>query len=434
VRIAVICPDAYTAWQFHRALLLALHDHGHEVTVIAAPLREEDVGHLRQAGLKYIPLRFHRFVNPRADIAALVRLYAILRSNRFDCVHSFNLKCHIYGSIVARLARTPLVFGTIEGLGFAYTDPSSLRSRLLARVVDSLNLVACRLADKVWFVNSDDLQLFVSRGILSADKAVLVRSCGVNLDEFSAVSVDANRVERLKAELGLRPGMSLVTMVVARAVWSKGVREFVEACALLERDHPSSRFVLLAPTARDSPHSVSAGYLEHAERSISTFRWLPAFRDDVRELLCVSDVVVLPSYYREGVPKILLEAMAMSKPIVTTDNVGCRDVVEDGKNGILVPVKDARAVARAIDRLLTDPRARSRFGRCSRERVEREFAEEVVVTSVLRRLYGIRAGRDVDMEDVPTVEAPATVGTTDRRAGGWRGLATPPPEHGEARE
>jgi N,N'-diacetylbacillosaminyl-diphospho-undecaprenol alpha-1,3-N-acetylgalactosaminyltransferase len=387
MRIGVVCPDAFTAWNFHRSLLLALRSDGHQVHVIAAPHRALDVRHLTDAGLGYIPLGFQRFVTPRADLAVLGQLYAIFRARRFDCVHSFNLKSYLYGTIAAYLAGVPRILGTIEGLGFAYTDAASLGARLLRLVVNVLNLAAGRMADKVWFLNAEDLQFFVSRRMVPRHKAVLIRSCGVRLEDFCQDSINLRKVQQLRAELGVHNGAVLVSMVVARAVWSKGVREFVEVARSLEREHPAAHFVLLAPVEEDSPQSVPPAYLAGAERTSRNFRWLSDFRDDVPELLSISDVFVLPSYYREGVPKTLLEAMAMGKPIVTTNNVGCRDVVDEGSTGFLVPVKNPRRLAEALRPLIADPCLRHRLGSSARQKVEREFADSVVVPRVLRELY-----------------------------------------------
>jgi N,N'-diacetylbacillosaminyl-diphospho-undecaprenol alpha-1,3-N-acetylgalactosaminyltransferase len=387
-KVGVICPDAFTAWQFQRRLLVALKSRGLDVCVISPAIHMDDVQQLEAAGITHIPIDFRRFIAPRADLLFLVRLYAILRSQHFDYVHSFNLKCHIYGCFAAFLARVPHIFGTIEGLGFSYTDARGLRRRLLVRLIDTLNHIACKLADRVWFVNSDDLELLVSRRVIARDKAVLIRSVGVDVAEFSADAIDESKLNRLKSELAHDAASVLVCMVVARAVWSKGVREFVEAADRLARLHPQARFVLLAPLDDGSLQAVPADYLVAAEQANKNFRWLSTLRRDVRELLALSDVVTLPSYYREGVPKILLEAMAMGKPIVTTDNVGCRDVVDDGRTGLLVPVKDPAALTVALGQLIIDPDARARLGQRARQKVVREFADASVVNRVLAAFYG----------------------------------------------
>jgi N,N'-diacetylbacillosaminyl-diphospho-undecaprenol alpha-1,3-N-acetylgalactosaminyltransferase len=386
-KVAVICPDAFTALQYQRRLLVAMNNRGFDVCVISPAIQTEDVQGLQAAGIAHIPIPFRRFIAPGADLLYLVRLYSILRSQHFQYVHSFNLKCHIYGSFAAFLARVPHIFGTIEGLGYSYTDARGSGRKLLARLVDLLNSIACRLDDKVWFVNSDDLELLVSRGIIARDKAVLIRSVGVDVAEYCVDSIDASKLDRLKSELTHDESSVVVSMVVARAQWSKGVREFVEAADGLVRVYPQTRWVLLAPLDEGGPDAVPADYLQAAESHNKSFRWLSTLRRDVRELLALSDVVTLPSYYREGVPKILLEAMAMGKPIVTTDNVGCRDVVDDGRTGFLVAVKDSAALAEALGKLIADPTARARLGRCARDKVVREFADSLVVNRVLAEFY-----------------------------------------------
>jgi N,N'-diacetylbacillosaminyl-diphospho-undecaprenol alpha-1,3-N-acetylgalactosaminyltransferase len=168
----------------------------------------------------------------------------------------------------------------------------------------------------------------------------------------------------------------------ARAYWSKGVGEFVMAAQMLSGR--SNLVCLLAGAAENGPDAVPPAYLD-AHRS-TVFRWL-GFRQDVRELIALADIVVLPSYYPEGVPKSLLEAMAMGKPIITTDNRGCREVVEDGKNGFMIPIKDAKALAEAISRLLDDRQMQVVFGAYSRTKASREFDETIVAEQVLTRLY-----------------------------------------------
>jgi N,N'-diacetylbacillosaminyl-diphospho-undecaprenol alpha-1,3-N-acetylgalactosaminyltransferase len=389
VKVAIICPDAFTAWQFHRPWLLALRDRGFQVSVISAPVHSGDVQSLRDAGITHIPITFARFISPLADLRFIATLFSILRKGHFTYVHSLNLKCFIYGSLVAFAVRTPRILGAIEGLGFAYTDPVGLRGHLLTRVMDLLSRLACQVADRVWFVNSEDLEAFVARRLIAPEKAVLIRSVGVDISDFSDTSIDPDRLGAVRTELRLGSSAPMVTMVAARAVWSKGVREFVDACEQLMSRYSQAHFVLLAPLEPDSLQAVPAEYLVSAERRNPNFHWLSTFRRDVREILALSDVFTLPSYYREGVPKVLLEAMAMGKAIVTTDNVGCREVIEDGETGILVPVRDSGALANALDRLLAEPATRTRYGARARERVTQEFADSVVTQRVLGDLYGV---------------------------------------------
>jgi N,N'-diacetylbacillosaminyl-diphospho-undecaprenol alpha-1,3-N-acetylgalactosaminyltransferase len=275
-------------------------------------------------------------------------------------------------------------------MGSMFTEGTGLKRKVLRLVVMGLYAMAFRFIERVQFLNRDDMLFFVSHRIISPHKAVLVRSSGVNLTKFDAAGVEPRTLERLRAELGIDAQTRVVAMV-ARAYWSKGVREFVTAAEALRPHH--NVVCMLAGAAEDGPDAVPAAYLR--EHESPGFRWL-GFRRDVRELMALADVVVLPSYYPEGVPKSMLEAMALSKPIVTTDNRGCREVIEDGKNGFMIPIKDAEALTAALDTLLRDPEMRAAFGANSRQKAAREFDEAVVVGQVLRQLYQLDKVREPD--------------------------------------
>jgi glycosyltransferase involved in cell wall biosynthesis len=169
-------------------------------------------------------------------------------------------------------------------------------------------------------------------------------------------------------------------MVVARQCWSKGVREFAESAARVSQQLKTARFLLVGPPDPKSPEAVPDEFLQ--QQLGPAFQWI-TFSSHIREILHRSDIVVLPSYYREGVPIVLLEALAMGKPIITTDNVGCRETVEDGVNGLLVPVKDVAALTSAIATLAKDRDLRDRFGRQSRIIAERDFDQRAVIRGVL---------------------------------------------------
>ena len=164
------------------------------------------------------------------------------------------------------------------------------------------------------------------------------------------------------------------------------MRQFVEASERAAHWDAPVKFVLVGPLDPGSPDEVPEEYLR--SKTSPRFAWL-GFRSDVKEIVSLADVVTLPSYYREGVPRVLLEAMALNKPIVTTDNVGCREVVDEGKNGFLVPVRDSAAFASAVEKLVRDGALRTRFGSRSRAKVEAEFADTMVWKKVLNELYGL---------------------------------------------
>lgn len=243
--------------------------------------------------------------------------------------------------------------------------------------------LACGISYKMRFMNNDDRHFFLAKGLINSRKAVLVVGEGVNLAEYNEAQVDRERSRSIQMRLSINHNGTRFITMVARANWLKGVREFVEASEIVGRSHENVKFLLVG-TIDGGNQSVPREYLE--SRKSSHFEWL-GFIEDLREIFIFSDLVVLPSYMREGVPNSLIEAMAMGKPIVTTDNVGCREVVIHGKNGCLVPVRDTAALAGAINELLEDSNKLSLFGRESRLRVEREFDERIVFSKIVNELY-----------------------------------------------
>jgi glycosyltransferase involved in cell wall biosynthesis len=253
--------------------------------------------------------------------------------------------------------------------------------------VSGMYRVGCRLSDLIGFANPDDCEQLVRSGVVAAGKALAFRSMvGVDVKSFTPGGVAPDVLERLRIEFGIPPGHCVIAMVT-RIVWSKGVKEFVEASEEAAGWPTPCHFLLVGPIDPDTRDPVPERYLR--EHDSPRFTWVPMFRRDLKEILSLGDIVALPSYYREGVPRVLLEAMALGKPIVTTDNVGCREAVDQGRNGYLVPVHDSRAFAAGIRRLAENEPLRLAFGSQSRAKAEAEFSETAVVERVATRLLGL---------------------------------------------
>ncbi len=384
MRCALVLNDDFSAWHFRKNLIRTLCERGIDVCVITPD--GPYVSYIQSLGARHIPVKMTRFLSPIGDLRLLMGLYRIFSSGEYDLVHNMTIKPNIYGAVAARLAGVPKIVGLVSGLGYAFSGDMYWRDRVLRTVVSWMYWVAGKLSNRFWFQNEEDFRFFVEARLLDPTKAVLIRGSGINLQEYSPEAVERGDVERLRTELGMAESTQLVLMMVARVVWSKGVREFIEASQRVGRSGRDVHFLLVGPQDPASPDPVPKEFLHQVVSPRLT--WL-GFRRDVKEILALADIVVLPSYYREGVPRVLLEAMALGKPIVTTDNVGCREVVESGKNGFIVPPKDPEALASAIDLLLDSSALRASFGGYGRAKAKQEFDESLVIRRVLTELYGL---------------------------------------------
>jgi glycosyltransferase involved in cell wall biosynthesis len=252
-------------------------------------------------------------------------------------------------------------------LGQVFVEDDTLWLRYVVKWLYSIAL-AC--AHFTFFQNKDDLDYFISYGLVHQRKTGLLPGSGVDCSFFAPVSASARSHDD-----------PVTFLMVARLLRVKGVEEFVKAARLVKERFPTSQFQLLGPRDERNPTVVSITDLARWQRE-GVVKWLGE-TSDVRPVLARADVVTLPSYYREGTPRALLEAAAMAKPIITTENVGCREVVEDGVNGLLVPVKDSKALAKAMIHLIQDPALRERMGKAGRAKIEQEFEERSVIKKVM---------------------------------------------------
>lgn len=316
-------------------------------------------------------------LNPLREYPVILHLASLLRRHRPDVLHTFTAKPNIYGTLAGRMARVPVIHNLVEGLGSFYVE-DSLRNRCVRACMEGLYAIACRLSDSTVFVNRDDADHFRSHRLITQDKVRIIRSVGIDTQVFTP---EIHHALAARHDLQLDSSTRVVLMV-ARAIWHKGLAEYIDAARILRIQYPDAVFLLAGDVDQGNPSSATREYLLDQPH----VRWLGP-RTDIAELTALCDVYVLPSY-REGVPRTLLEAASMAKPIVTTDTVGCREVVEDGVNGILVPVRDSEALARGIAALLDDPALRERMGRAGREKAVREFDVRHVVQQYLE-LYGV---------------------------------------------
>ena len=318
-------------------------------------------------GFQYFYYPLGRGSDPFRDAYALRGLWRVLHHYRPHIVHTFDTKPCVYGRLLARLARVPTIVGTVPGLGSLYVNngrgEEGLKRRLLRGIYERLQRLASWSADLTVFQNRDSAQDFVRRSIVPLAKATIISGSGVRTELFDPARISDAERKQARKELGVAEDALLVTMI-SRLIRSKGVEEFVTSAKEVRACAPRTHFLLVGPADDKSIDRFSPEEIAQLRQAVN---W-PGARRDIPRVLAVTDVFVLPSFYPEGIPRVLLEAASMALPIVTTRSPGCVDVVEDGVNGLLVPVRDGAAVSAALLRLVRDPDLRARFGQESRRR------------------------------------------------------------------
>jgi glycosyltransferase involved in cell wall biosynthesis len=363
------------------AQLRAVRDAGGEALGISAP--GPWVADLERAGIRHVALpSSNRGLRPRDDARTLVELWRVLRRERPDVLHVHNPKPGLYGRVLGRLARVPIVVHTVHGLYATEADPWWKRAAVYA-----LEAAAARLSDAELVQNPEDLAL-LRRWRISPTAQLLGN--GVDLDRFDPARFDTARRRQIRDRLGVDPG-TVVVGTVARLVAEKGYEDLFEAAARLDRD----RFTLVV-VGGDDPEKADALAPELLARAREHGALLLGHRDDVDALLAAMDVFVLPSH-REGYPRAAMEAAAMALPIVATNIRGCREIVDHGHNGLLVPAHDAVALADAIERVGDDAVLRAAMSAASRARAVDRFDETAVVRRVIDSYEQVAARKGVSL-------------------------------------
>ena len=352
---------------------VAAREAGYDVLILTDVNRHGEM--IRAAGLRLQHLPISRSsLNPFGALLALLRIARVYRREQPDLIHHVALKPILLGGLAARFAGCRRVVNAVVGGGYAFTAPHPVVRMIRPLLTLGLRLVLNPPGSRVVFENGDDLASFAKDRLVRMKYAVLIRGAGV----------DPLRFPPRRETHGLP-----IVVLVARLLWDKGIAEFVAAARALRQRGVQARLVIIGEVDPDNRASIDVATL-NAWRSEGVVE-LWGFRSDIPEVLATADVACLPSY-REGLPKSLLEAMAAELPCVTTDVPGCREVVRDGDNGLLVPARDALALAEALERLLRDPVLARKMGERGRQRLEQEFSARHVNESTLALYREMLAG------------------------------------------
>lgn len=366
-KVIISVNATWNLWNFREGLIRAMIDAGYEVVAVAPA--DEYAERLKSLGCRLIPLPMdNKGTHPVRDGLLFLRYCRIMLTQRPDVYLGFTVKPNVYGSCAAHLFGVPVV-NNIAGLGTVFS-----RDGWLNKLVRLLYKAALGRSRQVFFQNAEDRELFVSEGIAPSSSSDQLPGSGVNLSRFYVSSLPS--------------GPRVRFLLVARMLWEKGIGEFVEAARILRARGINADFCLLGFVDVQNPAAIGRSQIDAwvAEGVVSYL----GVSDNVAEVIGGVDCVVLPSYYREGTPRCLLEAAAMGRPIVASDSVGCRDVVDHGVSGYLCRPQDAHDLAEKLA-LVVDlsPIERANLGIRGREKVEREFDEKTVIDKYLATLRAL---------------------------------------------
>lgn len=373
INIVMVANTAWSIFNFRHGLLVRLLDDGYRITVISP--NDSFSEKLKMVGCDVIDLPMSaKGVNPFDDIKLVTLLYRYYRKLNPDLVIHYTIKPNIYGSLAAKIAGIPSLAIT-TGLGYTFVN-----NNFIAKIARQLYKMAFRYPKEVWFLNEDDRQAFLMYSLVSENKAKLLHGEGVNVSLFSPIPVSLSN-------------NSTTFLLIARMLWDKGIREYVEAARVIKSKYPKTHFQLLGACDVPNPSLISREQISIWE-SEGIVEYLGT-TDDVRTVIANVDCVVLPSY-REGIPRTMLEAASMAKPLIVSDAPGCKDVVIHGKTGFLCKVKDRNSLAAAMELIINQStQERVDMGMAGRNLVLHKFDERIVIKKYIDMLskYNLRPDR-----------------------------------------
>jgi len=373
MKVIIALNTAWNAVNFREGLLRALVADGHEVVVVAP--HDDYASRIAEFSCRYVPLPMdNKGANPLRDLLLLFQFYRLLRYEKPDVFLGYTVKPNVYGSLAAHLLGVPVI-NNIAGLGAVF-----IKQNWLTSVVQRLYRLALSRSRYVFFQNRDDCQLFIDSGLVRSEATALLPGSGIDLQRFcfSPVTAEPHKFRFL---------------LIARMLWDKGVGEFVEAAKMVQERWPNIECCLLGFLDVQNPAAISRSQMNEwvAQGSVLYL----GVSDDVRSEIRKADCMVLPSY-REGTPRSLLEGAAIGRPIITTDAVGCREVVDNGKNGFLCKVRDAKDLAEKMEQmLLLNEESRYAMSVYGRQKMEREFDEKIVIKRYLEAIDTIQKRQSV---------------------------------------
>ena len=355
-------------------LLNELKKNGYEITLSGKQYDCEELIDL--FGVEYIETNVNRTsLNPVHDIKLLLEYKRLIKNGHYDMVHSYTVKPNIYGSIAARIIGINKIYPTVNGLGYAFTEVNSFKSICVRQIQCLLYWIAFQGATKVLFQNQDDADDLIRRRVINIDKCVIVSGSGIDLEDFKFREVEDTE--------------HITFLIATRLLITKGVRTFCEAAKIVKEQRPNTEFII-AGAIEQNRDGFSREELDYFVNN-GIVKYL-GYVNNMNDTLIRSSVFVLPSYYREGVPHAILEAMSTGRAIITCNSPGCKETIKmpdssgKGKNGFLIKPKDSAKLAEIMLWLIDHPTEIKQMGIESRKYAEEKFEVNKVNRSILEAM------------------------------------------------
>jgi glycosyltransferase involved in cell wall biosynthesis len=360
-----------TSWNiinFRLGLLQALQKEGYEITVLAPKDKYSEL--FRNYNFKYYDIEMNnKGTNPIEDFKLTISYYKILKEIKPDLMLNYTIKPNIYGTIAANLLKIPTI-NNIAGLGTLFVNEN-----FITKIAKYLYKYSQDKASKIFFQNNEDFELFTSSRLVDRKKSDILPGSGVNTDKFKPIEKTKNLDK-------------IIFLLISRMLWDKGVGEYVEAARTLTKKYPNVEFQLLGFLDVVNKSAISKEQMNTWIKE-GIINYLGT-SDNVQNEISNADCMVLPSFYREGTPRTLLESASMAKPIVTTNNIGCKDVVNDGETGYLCKIKDSNDLSSKLELIINmSDEERKTMGQKGREKIIKEYDEQIVIEKYLKNIKEI---------------------------------------------
>jgi len=363
-KVAIISNVSWNLYNFRLSLMCAMRDAGYEVIAIAPYDCYSE--RIIEQGFKFYDIKIDaQGINPIKDIKTIYAFYKLFKEVSPDAICQYTVKPNIYGSFIAKKLNIKVI-NNIAGLGTLF-----IKENFVTKIAKTLYKISQNKVDRVFFQNRDDYDFFIEEGIVSQNKCDILPGSGVDINKFMPIKRDK--------------GTTTEFILIARMIWEKGIVEYVDAARIIKKKYPNTRFSLLGFLDVANPGAIPKIKMdEWIEEGVINYLGVT---DNVYDVITTVDCVVLPSYYREGTPRVLLESGSSGKPIITTDNVGCRDVVDHGENGYICKPRSTEDLVEKIEMFLnlTD-KEQFEMGQKSREKIKNKFDEKFVINKYLEIL------------------------------------------------